>query len=61
MYWLMGLHSKFAPEYQKVTRLGFFNPRHATAYTVDVADIPAETLHEIEPRVICYDEGDVLF
>lgn len=62
MYWLVGLHSKFAPEYQKVTRLGFFNPRLATAYTVDVAGIPAEILHEIETRVICYDEGgDALF
>ena len=61
MYWLMGLHSRFAADYRKVTRLGFFNPRLTTVYTVDVADIPDETLHEIETQVICYDEGDALF
>lgn len=61
MYWLMGLHSQFAEDYRKVTRLGFFNPRLASVYTLNVADIPAETLHEIETQVICYDEADALF
>ena len=61
MYWLMGLHSQFAEDYRKVTRLGFFNPRLASVYTVNVADIPVETLHEIEAQVICYDDADAFF
>lgn len=61
MYWLMGLHSVHAEEYRAVKRLGFFNPRLGSVYTFDVADIPAETLHEIEVSVIGYDEGSAIF
>lgn len=54
MYWLLGLHSVHAEEYRAIKRLGFFNPRLGSVYTVNVADIPAETLHEIETTVIGY-------
>lgn len=61
MYWVMGLHSWFAADYQKVTRLGLFNPRLTSAYTVNVVDIPIDTLRTIETQVICYDEEDTVF
>lgn len=56
MYWLMGLHSIYAEDYRVIKHLGFFNPRLGKVYTLDVADIPAEILHEIEISVIGYDK-----
>lgn len=61
MYWLLGMHSDDAAEYRKVTRLGFFNPRLVNVYTVDIADIPIATLHEIEAQVLCYEPERILF
>lgn len=61
MYWLMGLHSLLSADYEKVTRFGFFNPRLAKVYTLNIAEVPEEVLHEIEIRVIGYDEDDALF
>lgn len=61
MYWLMGLHSQFAGDYRNVRRLGFFNPRLATVYTIEVAGIPIETLHEIEVQVIGYAETEAIY
>ena len=61
MCWLLGMHSDDAAEYRKVARLGFFNPRLVNIYTVDIADIPAVTLHEIEARVLCYESERILF
>ena len=61
MYWLMGLHSDYKEDYRKVARLGIFNPRLVTVYTVGVDSIPKEVLHEIEVDVIGYDEEDALF
>lgn len=61
MYWLMGLHSMCSADYEKVTRFGFFNPRLAKVYTLNVADVLPETLHEIEVQVIGYEEDAALF
>lgn len=61
MYWLLGMHSDDAAEYRKVTRLGFFNPRLVNVYTVDIADVPAATLHEIEAQVLGYEPERILF
>lgn len=61
MYWLMGLHSVHAEDYRSLKRLGFFNPRLGNVYTLDLADIPAETLHEIEVSVIGYDESAAIY
>lgn len=61
MYWLMGLHSVHAEDYRSLKRLGFFNPRLGNVYTLNLADIPAETLHEIEVSVIGYDESAAIY
>lgn len=61
MYWLLGLHSDDAEIYRAIDKLGFFNPRLGTVYTIPVSDIPGTVLHEIETDVICYDEEEALF
>lgn len=61
MYWLLGLHSVHTEDYRKVSHLGFFNPRLGSVYTLDVTDIPKETLHEIEVSVIGYGEDAAIF
>lgn len=61
MYWLMGLHSICSAEFEKVTKFGFFNPRLAKIYTLNVANVSPETLHEIEVQVIGYSVDDALF
>lgn len=61
MYWLLGLHSIHADIYRAIDKLGFFNPRLGTVYTISVSDIPDEVLHEIEMDVICYEEDEALF
>ena len=61
MYWLMGLHSINAEQYQKVTRLGFFNPRRGEVSTIETVDLDPVMLHEIEVEVIGYDSADAIF
>lgn len=53
MYWRMGLHSVH-PEYGAVRRLGFFNPRLGTIYTLPVDRIPADVIETVETEVIGY-------
>ncbi|WP_206215075.1 hypothetical protein [Adlercreutzia sp. ZJ138] len=53
IYWRLGLHS-IHPEYQQVEKLGFFNPRLGTVYTLPVDRIPAEVIQEVESEVIGY-------
>ena len=61
MYWLMGLHSINAEQYQKVTRFGFFNPRRGEVSTIETVDLDPVMLHEIEVEVIGYDSADAIF
>lgn len=61
MYWLLGLHSIHKERYEAVTRLGFFNPRRGEVWTIDIAELEREMLHEIETQVIGYDPEDVIF
>ncbi|WP_143764922.1 hypothetical protein [Collinsella vaginalis] len=61
MYWLMGLHSVHAKQYESVTRLGLFNPRRGEVWTIDVADLERDILHQIETQIIRYKESDAIF
>ena len=53
VYYIMGLHSVH-PEFNGVKKLGIFNPRLNTAYTVDIATIPQETMDAVSREVIGY-------
>lgn len=61
MYWLMGLHSIHAKQYENVSRLGFFNPRRGEVSTIGVTDLDKPMLHEIETLVIGYDSTEAIF
>lgn len=58
MYWRMGLHSVH-PEYKSIRYLGIFNPRTNTVYRIDINNIPAHVIDEVEGKVIGYDKGKV--
>lgn len=53
MYWIMGQHSG-QDTYKNIHKLGIFNPRLNTIYTIEIDDIPQEIIKEIEKEVICY-------
>ena len=53
MYWIMGQHSG-QEIYEKINKLGIFNPRLNIVYTIDVNEISKEIIEEIEKEVICY-------
>ena len=61
MYWLLGLHSNEAANYETVKHLGFFNPRLNSVYTIAIDDIPSEVKHTIEVEVIGYKENEAIF
>lgn len=55
MYYIMGKHSKkeiFLP----ITNVGVFNPRLNIIYTLNMNDIEAGIIKDIEDNVICYDK-----
>ena len=53
MYWIMGLHSG-KKVFQGIKRLGIYNPRLNTVYTVNTKDIPAKVIKTVERDIICY-------
>ncbi len=53
MYWIMGQHSG-QKIFKNISKLGIFNPRLNTVYTIDINDIPQETIKIIEDEIICY-------
>lgn len=53
MYWIMGQHSE-KPEFKGITKLGIFNPRLNTVYTLDMAKVPRDIIRTVERDVICY-------
>lgn len=53
MYWIMGQHSG-QDIYKNISKLGIFNPRLNTVYTIDIQNISPEIIKEIEKEVICY-------
>lgn len=53
VYWIMGLHSG-QECYKTISKLGIFNPRLNTVYTIDVSNIPNDIIKTVEKEVICY-------
>lgn len=53
MYWIMGQHSGKA-EFKNITKLGIFNPRLNSVYTLDISKIEANIISAVESDVICY-------
>lgn len=53
MYWIMGQHSGQAI-FNGIKKIGIYNPRSNTAYTLDVSKIHSDTISAIEKEVICY-------
>lgn len=53
MYWVMGQHSG-QEIYKHIDKIGIFNPRLNKVYLLPVAEIPKETIEEVERKVICY-------
>lgn len=54
MYYLMGKHSGM-DIFKDITRIGIFNPRRNTMYTLNVNEIPDSTIRAVENDVICYE------
>lgn len=50
-----------AVDYLTRVMTGTQDPRLGNVYTLNLADIPAETLHEIEVSVIGYDESAAIY
>lgn len=53
MYWIMGQHSG-KPEFQGITKLGIFNPRLNTVYTLEMSKVSTDIIRAVENDVICY-------
>lgn len=53
MYWIMGQHSG-KEEFTKITKLGIFNPRLNKMYLLNMSEVPAEVIEDVEQNVICY-------
>ena len=53
MYYIMGCHS-IHKEFQKIKRLGIFNPRLNKVYLLDIANISDEIVREVSSEVIGY-------
>lgn len=56
MYWRMGLRSKYKEQFEKVKRIGFFNPRNATVYFQSTKSISEKIIEEVERKVIEYED-----
>lgn len=56
VYWRLGLHSTH-PEYLGVRRLGLYNARSDTMWSVPVARISADAVRAVERDVIGYADG----
>ena len=53
VYWIMGLHSQ-KPEFCSISKLGNFNPKLNTSYTIQTSDISEEIIDTVEHEVIGY-------
>lgn len=53
IYYIMGCHSIY-PEFQQIKRLGIFNPRLNTAFTIAVEDISSKVIETVSTEVIGY-------
>lgn len=53
MYWIMGQHSR-KKEFNKITKIGIYNPRLNIVYLLNVKDISKKIIEDVEKNVICY-------
>lgn len=53
MYWIMGQHSG-QDIFKRITKLGIFNPRLNTVYSLDMTKVSNDIIKTIENDVICY-------
>lgn len=53
MYYIMGCHS-IHKEFQRIRKLGIFNPRLNKIYLLNIADISEEIIREVSSEVIGY-------
>ncbi len=53
IYYLMAHHST-VPEYQKLSKVGLFNPQLNAAYLLDMSEVPESLTAKIESEVIQY-------
>ena len=53
MYWIMGQHST-KPEFKSIDKLGIFNPRLNTIYTLSISKIDSKVIQAVERDVMCY-------
>ncbi len=53
MYWIMGQHSG-QEIFNKITKLGIFNPRLNTIYLLDMTKVSKDIIKTVENEVICY-------
>ena len=52
IYWILGLHSGYKEQFEKIKKLSIFNPRLNVVWVLDVSDIPNEVIKFIEAKVI---------
>ena len=53
MYYIMGCHS-IHPEFQKIEKLGIFNPRKNKVYIAKVSSINPEVIEKVSQDIIGY-------
>ena len=53
IYYLMGIHSVY-PEFQCINKLGIYNPRQNSIFTLNIADISSDIIEAVKKDVIGY-------
>lgn len=53
MYYIMGCHSIY-PEFEKIEKLGIFNPRKNKVYIANISSISPEIMEKVSQEVIGY-------
>ena len=59
MYYIMGKHST-DDHFGTMRNIGIFNPRLNIVYTLDMNEVPSETMRRIEVEVIGYKESECI-
>ncbi|WP_051533686.1 hypothetical protein [Ligilactobacillus apodemi] len=54
VYYILGLHSIHHNEFNKIKKLGIYNPELNTAYTIALSDIPEKVFYDVSKDVIGY-------
>lgn len=54
MYYIMGFHSIHKEEFEKIKKIGIFNPRLNTVQYMRISEIPLSVIEEVSKNVIGY-------